>query len=159
MKRFDNAFANTSLPEPRLARALKTLRRVPHAIVAMMTVMLTACSPPTDMAGLAGTYVMTIGIDTLRLDPSGHYTRVFGSQHVVDRGRWTVSRNGRLVALHDLPRRWPDHGRFDPTEGWHAPDTTVRQTVALTIGTTWTGRIALGVQPEIDWQYLRVGQD
>ena len=137
----------------------RTLRRVPHPMVVMMTVMLTACSPPTDIAGLAGTYVMTIGIDTLRLDPSGRYSRVFGSQNVVDRGRWTVSTNGRLVALHDLPRRWPAHGRFDPVQGWHAPDTTVRQTVALMIGTTWTGRIALGVQPEIGWRYLRLRQD
>ena len=141
------------------------LTRIPQAIVLMMSVAATACSPPSDMAGLAGTYVMTIAYntDTLRLDPSGRYTRryVQGSSPVVpvDTGRWTVSRNGRLVQVRDLPRRWPEHGRYDPVQGWHAPDTTVRQTAALSIGTTWTGRTELGVRPEIGWRYRRLRLD
>lgn len=128
-----------------------------HPTVMVMAAMLAACSAPTDMADLAGTYVMTLGADTLRLDASGRYSRVNGGS--VDRGRWTVSANGHRVVLHDLPRRWPEHGRYDPGQGWHVPDTTVRQAVTLTIGTTWTGRIALGVQPEIGWRYLRIGRD
>jgi len=123
----------------------------------VMAAMLAACSAPTAMADLAGTYVMTLGADTLRLDASGRYSRVNGGS--VDRGRWTVSANGHRVVLHDLPRRWPEHGRYDPGQGWHVPDTTVRQAVTLTIGTTWTGRIALGVQPEIGWRYLRISRD
>ncbi len=67
------------------------------------------------MAGLAGTYVMTIGGDTLRLDISGRYVRVFGV--AVDRGQWTVSEKLKVVVLHDLPRRWPEHGRYDPAQG------------------------------------------
>ena len=128
-----------------------------HPIVVVMVAMLTGCSPPTDMAGLAGTYVMTIGGDTLRLNTSGGYVRVIGE--AVDSGQWTVSEKFNMVVLHDLPRRWPEHGRYDPVQGWHAPDTSVRQTISLTIGTTWTGRIALGVLPEIGWKYVRLGQD
>lgn len=128
-----------------------------YQLLPVIVTMLTGCSPPTDMADLAGTYVMTLGADTLRLDTLGGYVRVMGV--AIDRGEWTVSENGQFVVLHDLPRRWPEHGRYDPTQGWHAPDTTARQTTALTIGTTWNGSIVLGVRPEIGWKYLRLSQD
>lgn len=132
-----------------------------HApLVALALIQSAACAAPTDMAGLAGTYVMTLGIDTLTLSAQGRYTRVYvllTSPKVasVDTGRWMLSNKGRLVSLRNLTQRWPQHGRYDPAQGWHAADTTVRQTVGLTIDKTWTGRIVLGVRPEIGWRYVR----
>ena len=142
---------------PEITSKLSTALAGRLLLADVMVAMLTGCSAPTDMAGLAGTYVMTIGGDTLRLDTSGRYVRVIGE--AVDSGQWTVSEKLKMVVLHDLPRRWPDHGRYDPAQGWHYPDTSVRQTISLTIGTTWTGRIALGVMPEIGWNYVRSGED
>jgi hypothetical protein len=124
-----------------------------------------ACAPATEMADLAGTYVLSIETDTLHLDASGRYTRVFGRggalrRAAVDTGRWRVSNNRRMVSLAGLPRRWPEHGRFDPLSGsWHQPDTTVRGTVALEIGVTWTGVVTLGVKPELGWRYRRLRQE
>jgi hypothetical protein len=117
------------------------------------------------MAGLAGTYVMHVdyNTDTLRLDASGRYSRVYvqgsSSDVAADTGRWSLSRNRRLVMIHGLRRRWPEHGRFDPAQGWHGADTSVVQTIGLTIGTTWRGKPELGVRPEIGWRYRRVDPD
>jgi hypothetical protein len=117
------------------------------------------------MADLAGTYVLSIAVDTLHLDSVGRYTRVhvqIGTPRLVsiDRGRWRVSNDRRLVALHNLPQRWPEHGRFDPKTGrWHEADTTLRQTVALMIGSTWRGAVTLGVKPELGWRYRRLMPD
>lgn len=134
-----------------------------NAALWVVLFVLAACSAPRDVAGLSGTYVMTIGTDTLHLDSSGRYARVFvlnGPQGVrVDTGRWTIAQKGRLVALRSLPQRWPQHGNYDPVGGWHAPDTTIKQTVSLVIGRTWSGRTALDVRPEIGWRYLRLGDN
>lgn len=91
----------------------------------LMGVLLAACSPPADVAHLTGTYVMTIGIDTLRLDSAGAYQRAFGSPsaRAVDNGRWRLGNKNRLVVLTDLPQRWPDHGNHDVKRGWHSADT------------------------------------
>lgn len=124
-----------------------------------------ACSAPSEMADLAGTYVLSIETDTLRLDSLGRYTRVYaqlGTPKLVaiDTGRWSLSRNRRLVALSGLPQRWPEHGRFDPKTGrWHEPNTTVRRTESLVIGATWKGEVTLGVKPEIGWRYRRLFPD
>lgn len=133
--------------------------------LAMIAVLLAACSAPPDMAGLAGSYVMSIDIDTLRLGADGTYRRT----HVVlsrpprirvDSGKWTVMLDGRLVALRDLRSRWPEHGRYDPKDGsWHSPDTSVVRTVSLTVERTWTGKLELGVRPEIGWKYVRLASE
>jgi cobalamin biosynthesis Mg chelatase CobN len=124
-----------------------------------------ACSAPSEMADLAGTYVLSIQTDTLRLDSTGRYARTYAQlgtpkRVTVDSGRWGLSRDRRLVALYALPQRWPEHGRFDPKTGrWHEADTTVRRTQALVIGSTWRGEVTLGVQPEIGWRYRRLFPD
>lgn len=134
------------------------MNRVATVVIAVLLVI--ACSTPADMPGFAGTYVMTMGIDTLRLDTVGRYRRTHLLNTApptlsIDTGKWTLANKGRLVTLHGFVKRWPEHG-YDPVQGWHAPDTITRQAVALTTGTTWTGRIALGVRPELGWRYLHV---
>ena len=121
-----------------------------------------ACAPSRDATSLAGTYAFSFGFDTLYLEPSGRFRRVFRSAAAaggfsVDTGRWVVSRNRRLVGLSALPQRWPAHGRFDSLSGrWHEPDTLLRGAVSLQIRATWTGALTLDYKPEIDWRYRRV---
>jgi hypothetical protein len=125
-------------------------------------VMSVACTPLPGASELAGTYVLSLETDTLHLDASGRYTRVFGRSGApqpvaIDTGRWRVSNNGRLVSLAGLPRRWTEHGRFDPKSGtWHQPDTTLRGTLAMQIRVTWTGDVTLDVKPELGWRYIRL---
>jgi len=144
---------------------MPTLRARPWTLVAVVLMVqlaaLGGCSIPTDMEQLAGTYVMSVGTDTLRLEASGRYTRVRRAPPstgpvAIDSGRWTISERARLVGLHEFVRTWSEHGRFDPQQGWHAPDTSARRTIGLAIGRTWSGRVALGVQRELGWRYLRV---
>ncbi|MBM3908314.1 MAG: hypothetical protein FJ363_09615 [Gemmatimonadetes bacterium] len=125
--------------------------------------LLGSCAPASTTAELAGTYVLSIRIDTLHLDASGQYRRVsvdIGAGRVaVDTGRWRLSNDRRLVALAALPHRWPDHGRYDPASGtWHEPDTAVRRMEALTIRSTWTGSTTLDLKPELGWRYRRLQQ-
>lgn len=124
-----------------------------------------ACSAPHEMADVAGTYVLSIQTDTLRLDSTGRYVRTFAQlglpkRVAVDSGRWRLSRDRRLVALYQLPQRWPEHGRYDPQTGrWHEADTAVRRTQALVIESTWRGEVTLAVKPEIGWRYRRLVPD
>lgn len=124
-----------------------------------------ACSAPAEIADVAGTYVLSIQTDTLRLDSTGRYARTYAQVGmpklvVIDSGRWSLSRDRRLVALYALPQRWPEHGRFDPKTGrWHEADTTVRRTQALVIESTWRGAVTLGVKPELGWRYRRLSPD
>ena len=114
------------------------------------------------MAGLSGTYVMTLGIDTLQLTADGRYKRTYvllTSPKVVsvDTGRWLLTNQGRHVTLRNLTQRWPEHGRYDSVTGrWHEADTTVRRTVGLPIDRTWRGKTTLGIRPEIGWRYSPV---
>lgn len=126
--------------------------------------MVSACTRTSTVTALTGTYVLSIGVDTLILRSDGHYRRVItdigARRTAVDTGRWRLANSGRLVALAALPNRWPDHGRFDPISGaWHLPDTTVRRTEALTISTNWRGAVTLGLKPELGWQYQRLQQE
>lgn len=124
-----------------------------------------ACSAPPEVADVAGTYVLSIQTDTLRLDSMGRYVRTYAQlglpkRVAVDSGRWRLSRDRRLVALYQLPQRWPEHGRYDPQTGrWHEADTAVRRTQSLVIESTWRGRLTLGVKPEIGWRYRRLVPD
>ena len=137
----------------------------PARAVLLLGAMIMACAPSTEMADLAGTYVLSIEVDTLHLDASGRYTRVHGrtgamQRAAVDTGRWRVSNNRRMVSLAGLPRRWPEHGRYDPQSGtWHEPDTMVRGTVALEIGVAWSGAVTLGLKPELGWRYRRLRKE
>lgn len=89
---------------------------------------------PPEMADVAGTYVLSIQTDTLRLDSMGRYARTYAQMGppkrvAVDSGRWRLSRNRRLVAVYELPQRWPERGRLDAkTRRWHEADTAVRRT-------------------------------
>ena len=85
------------------------MRRARAAVLLGWTVVST-CSAPTTMADLAGTYVLSIETDTLRLDSLGRYTRIhaqIGAPRLVsiDSGQWRVSNNKRYVALLGLPQR------------------------------------------------------
>ncbi|MDQ8153834.1 MAG: hypothetical protein P3B98_04145 [Gemmatimonadota bacterium] len=136
------------------------MRRSLAALVVFCTTV-SACTPASTATALVGTYVLSIGVDTLELRVDGHYRRLItdiGARHVaVDTGRWRLANGGRLVALAALPNRWPDHGRFDPISGaWHLPDTMVRRTEALIIGASWRGAVTLGLKPELGWRYRRV---
>ena len=137
-------------------------RRVLSAAVLLSWTTVAACSAPSEMADLAGTYVLSIQTDTLHLDSLGRYTRVYAQMGTpklvaIDSGRWRLSNNKRFVALFGLPQRWPEHGRIDPKTGrWHEADMTVRRTVSLVIGTTWRGEVTLGLKPEIGWRYRRL---
>lgn len=139
--------------------------RTTSAATLMFFAMVPACAPSPKTADLVGTYVLSIETDTLHLDASGQYRRVFGQvgtprRFAVDTGRWWVSNNQRLVALSALPQRWPAHGRFDPVSGtWHQPDTLLRGMVSLQIHATWTGAVTLDVIPELGWRYRRVRPD
>lgn len=60
------------------------------------------------MADVAGTCVLSIQTDTLRLDSMGRYAWTYAQlgtpkRVVVDSGRWRLSRDRRLVALYELP--------------------------------------------------------
>lgn len=124
-----------------------------------------ACSAPVEMDDLVGTWVLSIQTDTLRLDSTGHYARTYAQlgtprQVAIDSGRWRLSNDQRMVALHTLPQRWPEHGRFDPKTGrWHEADTTIRRTQSLVIESSWRGRVTLAVMPEIGWRYRRLLPD
>ena len=137
-------------------------RFVVAVLFATLATSLAACSAPSEMHALAGTYALTFGIDTLRLDSAGGYQRSFGppSARAVDHGRWTLLAERQLVALHDLPSRWPEHGRYnyDHPQGWHMPDTARRTMIGLTIERSWRGQRRLGVKPEMGWHYVRVAQ-
>lgn len=127
-------------------------------LVAMLVATLSACAAPSEMPQLAGTYVLSFGIDTLRLDSAGTYRRSFGWADAlrIDQGRWGLGSAGRVVVLHDFPRRWPEHGNHDPKKGWHVPDTTQRHLLGLTIERSWSGGVRLGVMPEIGWRYVKL---
>lgn len=121
-----------------------------------------ACAPTPERDDVIGSYTMSIATDTLHLDSSGAYRRVFvrgeAPQGVaVDTGRWWLSKDGRHVGLSALPRRWPEHGRYDPVSGaWHQPDTLLRGVLSLRIHANWSGDLSLDVIPELDWRYRRV---
>ena len=52
---------------------------------------------------------ITVTADTLVLRQDGRYVRSYrapGEAVVIDSGGWFLSKNGRLVALRDYPKRW-----------------------------------------------------
>lgn len=135
---------------------------VPLWIALPLFAIVSACAPAPQRADLIGSYAMSIATDTLYLDSTGSYRRVFVGAGTptgfgVDTGRWWLSNNRRLVALSAFPRRWPAHGRYDSVTGaWHQPDTTLRGFVSLQIRSSWTGAVTLDVIPELGWRYRRV---
>lgn len=121
-----------------------------------------ACAAAPEAGELAGTYAFSIATDTLHLEPSGHYRRVFVQPSAqggfgTDTGRWWLSNDRRRVGLSAMPRRWPEHGRYDPVaRTWHQPDTLMRGVVSLQIRSHWFGDLTLDVMPEVGWRYERV---
>ena len=52
---------------------------------------------------------ITVTADTLVLRQDGRYVQSYrapGEAAVIDSGGWFLSKNGRLVALRDYPKRW-----------------------------------------------------
>ena len=136
-----------------------------HLVACAAALTLQACSAPVDIGELPGTYVFSIKTDTLHLDASGAYRRIFvRNEHdggvSVDTGRWRLSNDGRYVALAAFPQRWPAHGRFDPQTGrWHEADTTRRGVLALEIQRTWKRELTLLAHSEFGWRYVRTASN
>ena len=135
---------------------------IARSVLVLSCVLGAACTPSVERADLIGTYVLSIETDTLHLEASGRYRRVFGrsgaaARAATDTGRWRMSNDGKRIALAALPRRWPDHGRYDSVSGvWHQPDTLVRGFVSLHIRKGWRGDLLLDVVPELGWRYRRI---
>ena len=131
-----------------------------RAAVLLATGILGACSPPHDVAGLAGTYVMskTWNADTLVLRADGHWVRRFKAEDkpvAVDSGPWFLARDARSVGLRAFPKRWAFvHDLMgDTTEGRVL---TRPAMLSLTVRRSWRGTVRLGWYPEWDWWYVRV---
>ncbi|CAN5521105.1 hypothetical protein BH09GEM1_BH09GEM1_25070 [soil metagenome] len=118
-----------------------------------------ACSLPKDMNDVAGTYVMhqRWAADTIRLRADGHYVRTFQRDHETaarDSGRWFLSKNRRLVALRDFPKRWPFvHDLMTDAKGLALLQPT---TLALTIERSRLGKRRLGWHSQFGWWYDRL---
>ena len=79
----------------------------------LVTMGIVACSLPKDTKSLAGTYVMHLeqrAADTLVLRADGRYVRRYRANEdttaSIDSGSWFLSKNGKLVALRNFPKRW-----------------------------------------------------
>lgn len=89
------------------------------------------CSAPVEVAELPGTYVFSIKADTLHLEASGLYRRVF-VRNELDGG----------VSV--------DTGRS------HEADTLRRGVLALEIKRTWKRELTLEAHSEFGWRYARL---
>lgn len=133
--------------------------RLRTLISGLVALGLSACSAPKDMGAVAGTYVMhqKWAADTIRLRADGRYVRVYRNQKdpaVSDSGRWFLSRNRRLVALRDFPKRWPFvHDLMGDPKGLALLQPT---TLALSVEHSRTGKLRLGWHSSFGWWYDRI---
>ena len=130
-------------------------------LVALPAILSLGCSPPSDVAGLAGTYVASQttwgATDTLRLRADGRYVRTYKAEAgaaVSDSGGWFVSRDKRAVALKGYPPRWSFvHDLMGDTTNGRILE--VPRTISLTLDRSWRGTVRLGWRPEFGWWYVR----
>lgn len=111
------------------------------------------------MGAVAGTYVMHqhSAADTLWLNANGTYVRSYHASNeprVKDTGRWFLSRNHKLVALRDFPKRWAFvHELMNDRKGTALLQPT---TLALTIERSRLGKFRLGWHSAFGWWYDRI---
>jgi hypothetical protein len=128
-------------------------------VIVIVTCSVSACSAPKDMNAVAGTYVMHQHwtADTLWLKANGTYVRSYHAKNeplVKDTGRWFLSRNHRLVALRDFPKRWAFvHDLMNDRKGVALLQPT---TLALTVERTRLGKLRLGWHSTFGWWYDRI---
>ena len=120
-----------------------------------------ACSAPRNMSAVAGTYVMhqKWTADTLWLNANGTYRRSYHAANeplVKDTGRWFLSRNHKLVALRDFPKRWAFvHDLMNDRKGIALLQPT---TFALTVEHSRLGKLRLGWHSTFGWWYDRIAE-
>lgn len=125
-------------------------------IAALVLFAAPGCDNPSDVKGLAGTYVMAAssGIDTLRLRADGRYVRTLrkGNGSVTtDSGGWFVASHGTAVGLRDYPKRLPFvHDLQGDPKGVKL---LVPRLQSLTVGRSWKGRLRLEWYPSFGWSY------
>jgi hypothetical protein len=118
-----------------------------------------ACSAPKDMNAVAGTWVMhqKWAADTIWLRKDGRYVRFYRRDNepaATDSGRWFLSRNRRLVALRDFPKRWAFvHDLMADRKGVALLQPT---TLALTVEHSRLGKLRLGWHTSFGWWYDRI---
>ena len=122
--------------------------------------LLCACSPPRDVAGLSGTYVMSKpwNADTLVLRADGRYVRRFKAEdapQAVDSGAWFLTRGAGYVGLRAFPKRWAFvHDLMGDTTNGRVLTTPTM--LSLSVRLSWRGVVRLGWYPEFNWWYVRV---
>lgn len=133
--------------------------RLRGLVFALSAASFSACSAPRDMGAMAGTYVMhqKWAADTIRLRPNGRYVRTYKKDRApaaTDSGRWFLSRNRRVVALRDFPKRWPFVHDFMSDRNGVA--LLQPSTLALTVEHSRLGKLRLGWHPTFGWWYDRI---
>lgn len=133
-----------------------------HGLVfALLACSALACSAPRSMSDVAGTYVMhqKWAADTLWLKANGTYRRSYHAIRepvVSDTGRWFLSRNRKLVALRDFPKRWPFvHDLMNDRSGRALVQPS---TLAFTVEHSRVGKLRLGWHSTFGWWYDRIGE-
>lgn len=128
-------------------------------MLALLVCTMLGCAKPSDMKGLAGTYVMAVwdANDTLRLRDDGRYVRSLTDHNrksTTDSGPWFVANHGAAVALRDYPKRIPfvHDLRNDPK----GEKLLIPSIVSLTIARSWKGTLRLEWYPSFGWSYARV---
>jgi hypothetical protein len=137
---------------------MRTRRLVPAAAVAIAYV-IAGCDKPSDVKGLAGTYVMAVwGVhDTLQLRVDGRYVRTLAGNDkhaTTDSGGWFVASHGKAVALREYPKRIPFvHDLMNDPKGTKL---LIPSMVSLTVARSWKGALRLEWYPSFGWSYVRV---
>ena len=133
--------------------------RLHGVVLALAACFAAACSAPKDMGAVAGKYVMhqKSAADTLWLNANGTYVRSYRASNqppMKDTGRWFLSRNRKLVALRDFPKRWPFvHDLMTDPKGTALLTPT---TLALTVERSRLGKLRLGWHSAFGWWYDRL---
>jgi hypothetical protein len=129
-----------------------------RAVSLVIAGILFACASEPTALSLAGAYVMSrnANADTLFLRAGGVYRRSFHGPNglAIDSGRWTLSRDHRMVILRDFPKRWAFvHDLMGDTTNGRV--LTRPGTVGLTLSRSWTGKTRLDWYPEFAWRFER----
>ena len=134
------------------------MQRPLTTIAALVLFAAPGCDNPSDVKGLAGTYVMAMwgATDTLWLRADGRYVRTLRDRHdsvTTDSGGWFVASRGTAVGLRDYPKRIPFvHDLQSDPKGLKLREPHI---VSLTVGRNWKGRLRLEWYPGFGWSYER----
>ncbi|MDA1080818.1 MAG: hypothetical protein O2973_03920 [Gemmatimonadetes bacterium] len=145
-------------PHPRGSAASLLALLALLSLLALLTI--GACSPPRDVSGLAGTYVMnqTPHADTLVLSADGRYVRWFkmlNGPAATDSGSWTLSPEGERIGLREFPKRWAfGHDLVGDTTQGRILEVPIN--ITLTVTRRVWGTVRLGWYPEQGWWFVRI---